>query len=228
MKRPPAVAVFDAELPTGLAFIRSLGRAGVPFIAYSSDDRAMGRRSRYTTDFRPCPSVQATDEFVPWLLKELSINSIDLVAPTSDYVAFNVAEANVRSGRPAGLGHPAHGRLLDCLFKDRFATAMSAVGFPTPATAAPTSVESALEFAEAVGYPVVMKPRSHVAVGVNRGMVLTSPHDVRAAFGPYPVGGSQSVALNRDANLAWPILQQFMDLADVDVLSVTGCLDGKG
>ena len=100
------VAVFDADLPTGLAFIRSLGRAGVPVTAFSHDPRAMGRFSRYTTDFQLCPDVKQTDEFVSWLTRQAERGAIDLVAPTSDFVAFNTFEASDNMPSPVDFGGP--------------------------------------------------------------------------------------------------------------------------
>ena len=85
-----SVAVFDVDLPTGVAFVRSLGRAGVRTEIYSAERRAAGRFSRYAGEVRPCPSVRHTDEFVAWIVDGVTGGWIDLVAPTSDYVVFAV------------------------------------------------------------------------------------------------------------------------------------------
>src|SRR3954453_17328918 len=82
------VTVFDIDLPPGLAFIRSLGRAGVPVVACSSRRTAAGYGSRSRPAGRPCPPVGACDRFVAWLTEQLASGAIDLVAPTSDGVMF--------------------------------------------------------------------------------------------------------------------------------------------
>jgi hypothetical protein len=87
------VTVFDIDLPPGVAFVRSLVRAGVPVAPYSVDKRAAGRYSRYAGTVGDCPSVRSTDEFIAWLADSLTDGTIDLVAPTSDYVAFAMATA---------------------------------------------------------------------------------------------------------------------------------------
>ena len=51
------VAVFDADLPPGVAFLRSLGQAGVPVTAYATSRFTAGRFSRYADAARVCPPV---------------------------------------------------------------------------------------------------------------------------------------------------------------------------
>ena len=48
------VAIFDADVPTGIAFVRSLGRAGVPLRVYSHRRWPVSRFSRYCADFARC------------------------------------------------------------------------------------------------------------------------------------------------------------------------------
>lgn len=226
---PTPVAVFDVELPTGIAFVRSLGRAGVPVVACSPRRMAAGRFSRYVAGFRTCPPIDRTDEFSAWLADQLVAGSIDLVAPTSDTIAFHVAEA---ADRGLGARLPASVRdgasIRDCLLKDRFAAAMERIGFPVPAWAAPRTIDEALDAAAHLGYPLVAKPRSHVGVGVARGAIVRSEEELRGAFVPYDIGEGHEVALRHDPDLALPLLQAFHEPGTVDVVSVSGCLDTEG
>src|SRR5262245_6449022 len=138
------VAVFDSGLPPGISFIRSLGRAGVPLHAYGTDKYPVGRFSKYVSEYRPCPSLHDTDPFVDWLTEQIRSGAIDLVAPTSDYIAFHAAEAFRRLGHDRPPGWPDTDKLHDCLFKDRFGEAIDATGFPTPPTRAPSTVDEAV------------------------------------------------------------------------------------
>ncbi len=228
MKELRRVAVFDADLPTGLAMIRSLGRAGVAVTAFHEDPKAMGRHSRYVTAFRPCPKLSDTDAFVSWLAEELRTGRIDLIAPTSDSVMFHTAMALARFDGSIDVGHPKPDAILDCLLKQRFATALDRVGFSTPATSAPTSVEDAVAFGNKVGYPLVSKPRTHVGAGLHRGEIYHSEDELRAGFGPYDIGIGHSTALTHDPELAWPLLQELIDVPELEVVSVSGCLDADG
>ncbi len=222
-----AVTVFDIDLPPGLAFIRSLGRAGVPIVACSAKRMAAGRLSRYVTAKRGCPDVRDCDRFVTWLTEQLGAGAIDLVAPTSDWVMFAVAEAVERLGRPSGeVGHPEPEGVRTCLVKDRFATALAQCGFPTPPAGVPTSLPQALALADQLGYPVLLKPRSHVGIGTDRGVVARTPHELRAAYRPSVSGLEQRTVRRHVPGLALPMLQRYYDLGTVDVISVSGCLGG--
>lgn len=222
------VAVFDAGWPPGIAFIRSLGRAGVPLIVYGNERSPTGRFSRYVTEFRVAPSVQCTDRFVDWLSDEMADGRIDLIAPTSDYIAFNVAAAQAKLSERVPPGTPEREHLFDCLFKDRFATAIAAAGFPTPTTFAPMTPDEAVTCATSLGYPVLLKPRSHVGVGITRGIVVHSSEELRKAFVPFEIGQGHDTAFAIDADLALPLVQRYFKPGTVDVVSVSGMLDDHG
>lgn len=221
------IAVFDVDLPTGLAFVRSLGAAGASLTAYSSSKRAAGRYSRFVSDFRPCPPVDQTDEFIGWLTEEISNERIDLIAPTSDDMTLNAAEVFHRVGR-TDTGLPRIEALLDVLLKDRFAIAMARAGFPGPTTMTPTSLTEALTMADAIGYPVVLKPRSHVGIGRARGTVVHTPEGMGGAFRPYDLWSTPSTLLQTDPDLTWPILQEFIDRPKEGIVSISGCLGADG
>ena len=172
------VAVFDIGLPPGIAFIRSFAKAGVPVVAYSDERRPVGGFSRHVSEVRTAPNVLHTDRFIGWLTTEMSAGRLDLVAPTSDYLAFNVAVAHDRLGRTDRRGVASREQLFDCLFKNRFADAMVRTGFPTPITRAPLTLEAALAAAIELGYPVLLKPRSHVGLGIWRGRVVRSEREL--------------------------------------------------
>ena len=225
----PVVAVFDIDLSPGVAFMRSLGRAGVPVVAMSARRTEAGRYSRFHDELRSCPPLKRTDEFVEWLSQELERGSFDLVAPTSDYVSFCTAEAIEKLGGDArDAGQPDPDGLRTCLFKDRFAVAMANVGFPTPATAAPVTAAEAQASAAEIGYPVVLKPRSHAGIGTTRGTVVRTPEALATRFRPYRIPEGSTSVTRHDPDLALPIVQRYHELGTVDVVSVSGCLDRSG
>jgi len=222
------VSVFDADLPTGLAFIRALGRAGVPVTAYHSSRSAMGRHSRFAGGFETSPPLADTDVFIDWLARELESGRIGLIAPTSDSVMYFAACAAVGRGGPELIGHPAPDAIFDSLLKHRFATALESAGFPTPKTATPTSIEQAEAFATEVGFPIVAKPRTHVGVGVERGEIIRDIDHLHRAFTPYEVSTGHRYAQAHDPDLHWPLLQEFIDVPDLEIVSVSGCLGPDG
>lgn len=223
------VTVFDADLPPGVAFIRSLARAGVAVVVGLSMFATAGRFSHHTTQVRRCPPVRRTDEFVGWLGEELGRGTIDLIAPTSDYVSFCVAEALENAGRKsADVGHPDGPRVRTALFKDAFASAMDEVGFPTPAWGTPSSLEEARTIARQLGYPVVLKPRTHAGIGMSRGSVVRSDAELAMRFERLALTQGHTAVLAHDVDVGLPILQRYHDLGTVDVVSITGCLDEDG
>lgn len=225
----PAVTVFDADIPPGVAFLRSLARAGVAVVLGVSMFATAGRFSHYSARVRRCPPVRHTDEFIGWLGDELADGTIDLIAPTSDYVSFCVAEAAENTGRKSSdFGHPEGARVRTALFKDTFATAMAEIGFPTPAWATPSSLAEARAVARDIGYPVVLKPRTHAGIGRSRGWVVRSDAELALRFERHALTAAHTSVLARDPDVGLPIVQRFHDLGTADVVSITGCLDEDG
>ncbi|MGH9272408.1 MAG: hypothetical protein ACRDZ2_14160 [Ilumatobacteraceae bacterium] len=167
------------------------------------------------------------DDLNDWLVDQLQSGSIDLVAPTSDYVAHAITAAHQRLGIVMP-GHPTAAAMRDCLFKDRFALRMAEVGFPAPPAAAPRSLAEAEQMAAELGYPVVSKPRSHIGVGLTRGRVFRDPEELFKEFRPYHLFKTHAALGGEEPELGFPMLQKFMSHDHVDVVSVTGCLDRDG
>ena len=227
--RRRTVTVFDVDLPPGIAFVRSLGRAGVPVVACSSRRFPAGGLSRHVSGRRSSPSVHHSDQFISWLVDEVASGGIDLIAPTSDFVSFCVAEALEQLGpNPPDVGHPSPDALRTCLFKARFFEALDAIGFPSPPTAVPSSVGEALADAERIGYPVVLKPRSHVGIGTHRGLVVRTAGELEVAFEPFELGDAHDSALRHVPDLAVPLLQRYCERGTVECISVSGFLGRDG
>src|SRR6185503_10239851 len=95
------VAVFDASTPPALAFMASLGRRGVPLMVCGPGGGFEAARwSRHCTQFRRCPPPEDHDRFQSWLRQRLRHGEIARVAPTSDLIAFHVAELREEFPRP--------------------------------------------------------------------------------------------------------------------------------
>jgi predicted ATP-grasp superfamily ATP-dependent carboligase len=226
---PPEVAVFESGLPPGLAFIRSLGRAGVPIRAYDNGGWMIGRYSRYVRNLQVSPPAARLDRFLVWLEEETERRGPALIAPTSDYIAFASAEFQRRTGIDVTGASTTHGEMIrNCLFKHRFARLMEEIGFPVPAWSLPTTMEQALEAGERLGYPVVVKPCSHIGGGVSRGRVAANAAELESRFQPVPIRGDTTAVLTYDTGLATPMLQQMITGEAVEVTSVTGFVDVAG
>jgi predicted ATP-grasp superfamily ATP-dependent carboligase len=226
----PSVAVFDIDLPPGVAYLRSLARAGVDVQTFSDDRMAAGRSSRFAGRVKRCPPVMRTDEFVAFVADGISDGSLELIAPTSDYVAFAVAAAVQKLGIDAAtVGHPEPSGVCTALFKADFYTRMEQLGFPVPAWALVSDLAGAEAAAERIGYPVVLKPRGHAGVGLSRGKVVGTPAAMVAAFKPWWTSSTDhETVLAIDPDIAVPLVQRYFELGTIDVISVSGYLRRDG
>jgi D-aspartate ligase len=221
-----AVAVFDNYWATTLAFARSLGRQGVPLHFYGS---GAGRWSRYcTTRFRS-PPVERVDEFQPWLRERLRSGDITRVAPTTDLVAFHVSALRCEFAPEVQRTIAPLAEIENCLIKTRFSAVSAMADCPTLATLAPDSLEGAVAAGSALGYPVMLKPKSHLAVGfAERGRLLMNEADLVSHYRRYSIAPGQEDVAAVYPELAWPLLQRYIASARNRVYSVTGFKDADG
>lgn len=224
----PEVAIFDADTPPALAFLRSLGRAGVPTRLFSHRRWPASRLSRWCKRFERCPNPEDVDRFSLWLEARLRSGEIARVAPTSDLIAFHLAE--LEDALPAELSArlPAAEAVRTCLFKDRFHDTCTRAGFAVPAAWFPASVAEARDLAGAVRYPAILKPKSHIGVGIERGTVVRSPAELRERFAPYPVGTGHETLAARYPGLLLPMIQAYVPSALENLFSVSGILGPEG
>lgn len=223
-----AVAILDAEAPPGLAFTRSLGRGGIPIQVYSPKRYPVARFSRYCTGFDRCPDPEDAEAFLPWLTDEVKKSRIELVAPTSDLIAFYMGEFPECFPAAQQQGMPDRAAILNMLFKDRFDTTCKEHGIAVPWTAFPKSVDEALADAKNLPYPVILKPKSHVGVGWARGVVVHNEAELQKAYAAYPIDAKRRVIMERFPELRWPMLQEYIPQALKHLYSISGLLDGEG
>jgi len=221
----PRVAIFDADAPGALAFTRSLGRAGIPTRVYSPRRFPVARLSKHCTDFARCPDPEDAAQFLPWLERELQSGRIQLVAPTSDWIAFVIAELHDAFAPEFRARLAAPSAVIDSLFKDRFDVACAAAGARVPWAAYPASVDEARERAAAYCYPAILKPKSHVGVGLERGQVVRDADELRRAYRAYPM---EPRVASRHPALALPMIQEYVPGALDNLYSVSGVLGQSG
>ena len=224
----PAVAILDAQSPTGLAFTRSLGRAGVPIRVYAQQRFPVARLSRYCSHFATCPNPEDADVFLPWLRDEVARGDIGLVAPTSDLMAFYMGEYPECFPAAQVAAMPTPAAIRQALLKDRFDAACREHRLQGPLTHFPTSEAEAAALAERLPYPVILKPKSHVGVGLARGLVVHNPSELRAQFRPYPIRPSCADIIARYPELVWPMIQEYVPGALAHLYSISGLLGADG
>jgi predicted ATP-grasp superfamily ATP-dependent carboligase len=222
----PTVAIFDNYWGTTLAFARSLGRRGVPLNFYGS---GAGRWSRYSRAHGSCPPLENVAEFQPWLREKIKSGTITRVAPTTDLIAYYTS--SLRSDFPPEVTRTIAPlpELEACLIKTRFCRAGAVPGEPNLPTFLANSLESAMAAAVELGFPLMLKPNSHLVVGfVERGKLLHDEADLKRHFRPYEVTPGQEPLVQLYPELRWPLLQRYMNPARHRVYSVSGIKDADG
>ena len=100
-----------------------------------------------------------------------------------------------------------------------------AVGQAIPITEAPDDAAAGVATAERLGFPLVMKPKSHVVVGDERGRLLNDMHELGEFYRPYGIAPGQESLAERYPELRWPLLQKYVPSARNAVFSISGFKD---
>lgn len=217
------VAVFDNYWGATLSFTLSLGRRGVPLHLYGP---GAGRWSRYCTRRFSCPSVADTERFLPWLRERVRSGEIQRVAPTTDLIAYYLSLLRSEFTPEVQRTIAPLEELENCLIKTRFSQACARAGQAVPVTASPDDPEAGVAAAERIGFPLVIKPKSHLVVGpAERGQVVSTVQELRSRYRPYAVAPGQEVLARRYPELRWPLLQEYVPTARNRVFSVSGFRD---
>lgn len=144
----PPVILLGLDTAVGLVAMRELGRRGVPVIGVGYHDQAVGRGSRYLTDFlvRPDGPVAA------WLPRLVERYRAGAVLPLRDRDIVDVAAIADRLGaRNLGASAEAAAGVMD---KTRTIAAARGCGIDVPRSWQPQSADEA---APDLGWPVVLK-----------------------------------------------------------------------
>jgi D-aspartate ligase len=223
-KTSPVALIDNFTSPT-LSFAVSLGRRGIPLHFYGS---GAGRWSRYSSRRATCPPVEDADRFLPWLRRKVQSGEIQRVAPTTDLIAYYISM--LREDFPPDVRRTIAPlvELERALIKTRFGAACVRAGQPVPATDAPDDIERGVAAGERLGFPLMLKPKSHLVVGDERGRVVRNLQELRAAYRPYEIAPGRESLAERYPELRWPLLQKYIPSARTRVFSISGYKDLHG
>jgi D-aspartate ligase len=206
-----------------MAFAYSLGRAGVPVHVYGN---GANRWSRYCSRHRPCPPIERADEFLPWLERRVRSGEIGRVAPTTDLIAYYTSVLRQHFSPEVQRTIAPLEEIESALIKSRFTAACVAAGQAVPTTCTPDSEEGAMAAAAELGYPLILKPKSHLGIGTaERGGLIRDEAALRSAFRCYEPEPGQRGLMELYPELRWPLLQRYIPAARLRVYSVTGIKD---
>jgi len=177
--------------------------------------------------------VDDAERFLPWLRERVRSGEIGRVAPTTDSIAYYLSVLRDEFAPEVRRTIAPLEELETNLIKTRFSAACARIGQPTPLTASADELsvsthheEAAVEAATQIGFPLLMKPNSHLALGsVERGQLIRDLDELRAAYRPYPVMPGNEALAERYPEVRWPLLQQYVPSARTRVFSVSGYKD---
>lgn len=159
--RRATVLVTDAGRGSGLAFVRSLARAGYTVVAVDADTASLAFRSRCAHHCHQVPSaLRDPTGFVDALDHITRKHAVDLLIPITDEAIHPLVHHRQRLGDSCALavGPPQ----AMAITTDKEATLALAkrtqVETPTTVCVQAADVGAATRAAEPLGYPIVLKP----------------------------------------------------------------------
>lgn len=222
----PTLAIFDINYPAARWFAWAARRAGCPVRAYSVPGRFIARFSRYLPPLDRCPDPADLADFGEWAQARMQAGEFDLIAPTSDLMCHHAAMSREWVPEPWRSRLPATEDVEACLFKDRFSLHCQAAEVPHPRTVFAETVEELLaRVPDEVGFPAVIKPRSHVHLPSDRGGVVDNLDQVRKRLLDYEAMARQAKGRQRDY---LPLVQQYLPTINEACNSVSGVLAADG
>lgn len=207
-----------------LAAARCLGRHGIPVTMAGHGALVPARWSRHVARWVRCPPVGETDRFLDWLFAFGEREPGHVLYPTSDDLAWLIADRASDLRRSYRLYAPSVATVLRLLDKRALHESCARVGVDTVPTAFPAGAEPALAAARELGFPVLLKPRTQVLSATRaKGKFVEQPGelaDAYAGFLAYNRYGPGLPKLLPGADL--PMLQVFRPQANDGIYSIAG------
>jgi D-aspartate ligase len=229
MTPPPFLLTMPAYGGT-LAAARCLGRRGIPVTMAGDGALVPARWSRHVTRWVKCPPIGDVDRFFEWLLDFGRREPGHVLYPTSDDLAWLIADRADELGRFYRLYQPGAETVLRLLDKRALHQACEQAGIDTVTTVFPASLEEALPAARALGFPVLLKPRTQIlSVSRAKGMLVERPAELTTAYARFLAHNRYARGLARvlpDAHL--PMLQAFRPQANDGIYSIAGFVGRLG
>lgn len=156
------VLVLDVDQPAALAVLRSLARRGLRVEVASTDTRAIGRRSRHASACwcHPDPLADAA-AFVQWLQDHLRAHAYALVIPLTERSVVPLSQQRDRFA-PGLIAVADADALAQVIDKQRTVALAATLDIPVPLAEPVHDAAQALQAAQRLGYPVVVKPARSV------------------------------------------------------------------
>lgn len=170
------VLVLDGHLRSSLAVIRTLAGRGITVTSGADTRFATAHFSTHVSDTFVYPSAELAPEvFRDAVLQYLSEHpSIDALFPVGHYTTRCLSEYKEAFQAETAVPVPDYRTFRGAWNKANTLRTAAEIGIPHPETAFPESLSEAVDSADRIGYPLVVKPRT--ASG-SRGLSFVSEED---------------------------------------------------
>jgi len=228
----PAFLLTSPTYDGTLAAARCLSQLGIPVTMAGDrlDFSAPARWSKYVTRWESAPAAIHPDQLVQWLLAFGRRNPGHVLYPTSDDLAWLFAQYAGELGEHYYLYQPPAASLLKLLDKRALKSSCDELGIPTPPTLFPESVGDALQGAERLGYPVLLKPRTQVLQrGGDKGHVVRNGAQLQFLYEKLIATAAHEPLIRQHIpGVHQPMLQGYREVAAERVYSLSGFLSHDG
>ena len=230
VKTSKGLAVLLASAASGgtIAAVRELGRKSHSVAVLTSGALSASSWSNFATRSYPAPQEKESQLFLERLLAIGASHPGQILLPTSDETAWlytlhaDELKAFFRLYQPS---IETIGRILD---KRLLGESSLKAGISILPSWWPSGVNDVVELAETLPYPILIKPRTHVhRIRDDKGVVVYSARELIDQYRNVINRETFRSADSPFISAPLPLLQQFVEVRDEGVISVTGFIDSS-
>lgn len=225
-----SVLLLGADYYGTLAAARAYGRAGVRVTMADDNPRARGLYSKYVSEKLAHPPLSDPNTLIDWLVDWGTKHPGTLLYPPNDHLSWLFAAHRERLGKVFKMFSPSEDAVFTLLDKKKLHAACADVGIDHPVTLALADIAIESTSVRAVPFPVLLKPRTQVYLTSGIKGFIAHDHVELAeelkrfqelvAFDP--------VLTKVHADIAEPMLQEYLTAAETSIFSVSGFVSESG
>jgi predicted ATP-grasp superfamily ATP-dependent carboligase len=226
------VLLLGANYYGTLAAARVYGKRGIAVTVADDTTRPRARYSRYVTDTVVHPPLSDVGALIDWLVAWGQAHPGTLLYAPNDHLAWIFAAHRDRLSAVFAMHVPSEQAIITLLDKQRLheACAHPEVGIDVPdtRTLGPAGADDAA--AATLPYPVLLKPRTQVLLesGI-KGFVVENHEALAGGLAKF----ASLIRFNRAltdlyADVAIPMVQQYLSAAETSIVSVSGYVSEDG
>jgi D-aspartate ligase len=227
------VLLLGADYYGTLAAARCYGSRGIRVTMADDNKRARGLYSRHVAEKLTHPPLSEPQALVDWLVAWGENHPGTFLYPPNDHLSWLYAAQRERLSKAFVMYSPSEEAVITLLDKKRLhdACASPDVAIEVPDTIALGDAGADNPLADGLSYPVLLKPRTQVFLesGI-KGFIVQDKQTLASELARF----RQLVAFNRvltdrHADIAEPMVQEYLTAAETSIFSVSGFVgeDGK-